>query len=202
VDNYARIVAENIEKLYTGLSPDLAAALPAVKDGDRFRIKAFGAAGHIGPEGIFLGGKPQWGVPGILISLYALHASRQPLILEPPKAFKELPHSAPYAAAFATHSERILVPRVARIAAVADDITARFDGRTDAIRHAGDFAFVLYPLPKIALFYIFYHQDEDFPASATCLFSSNADAFLPTDALADVAETTSKQILRLVEDRG
>jgi len=45
-------------------------------------------------------------------------------------------------------------------------------------------------LPKIALLLIFYLPDEDFPASATCLFSTNALSFMPLDGLADVAETS------------
>ena len=62
----------------------------------------------------------------------------------------------------------------------------------------GDFSFVVYPLPKIALCYIFYDPDEDFPASVTCLFSNNARRFLPLDGLADVGEYTSRKILEIV----
>lgn len=61
----------------------------------------------------------------------------------------------------------------------------------------GDLSMVLRPLPKIALCYLFYEADEDFPASATCLYSANAEQFLPVDALADVGEYTSKTILNI-----
>ena len=40
--------------------------------------------------------------------------------------------------------------------------------------------------------------DEEFPASVTCLFSANALSFMPLDGLADVAEYTSKEIIRLI----
>ena len=63
---------------------------------------------------------------------------------------------------------------------------------------AGDFSLIVYPLPKIALNYIFYRADDDFPATVTCLFSHNAAAFLPTDALADTGEYTSKKILEII----
>ena len=63
---------------------------------------------------------------------------------------------------------------------------------------AGDFAFVVYPLPKVALCYIFYEADEDFPASVTCLYNNNADRFMPLDGLADVGEYTSKKIINLI----
>lgn len=40
--------------------------------------------------------------------------------------------------------------------------------------------------------------DEEFPASATCLFSNNALSFLPIDALADIGEYTSKKIIEII----
>ena len=46
--------------------------------------------------------------------------------------------------------------------------------------------------------YILYEADEDFPAAVTCLYSSNADRFMPMDGLADVGEYTSKKIIDLV----
>ena len=63
----------------------------------------------------------------------------------------------------------------------------------------GDFSFIVYPLPKIALCYIFYEADEDFSASVTCLYSNNALSFLPIDALADVGEYTSRKIIGLID---
>jgi len=76
-----------------------------------------------------------------------------------------------------------------------EEIKAVFDGEDG---HDGDFSFILYPLPKIALYYIFYLADEEFPASVTTLFCDNALSFMPLDGLADVAEYTSKEIIRLV----
>ena len=37
--------------------------------------------------------------------------------------------------------------------------------------------------------------DEDFAANLTCLFAANAHRFLPTDALADVGEYTSRAMI-------
>jgi len=62
----------------------------------------------------------------------------------------------------------------------------------------GDFAFIVYPLPKIALCYIFYIADDEFPASVTCLYSNNADCILPLDAPADVGEYTSRKIMDII----
>ena len=104
----------------------------------------------------------------------------------------------PYHGAFATNSERILVPHVLQIKEHRDILLEVFDGKPNPADAAGDFSLLLYPLPKIALCYVFYLPDEEFPASATCLFSSNALSFIPLDGLADVGEYTSKKILQLV----
>jgi len=50
-------------------------------------------------------------------------------------------------------------------------------------------------LPKIALLFVLYFPDEEFPASAICLFSANALSFMPLDGLADVAEYTSNALM-------
>ncbi len=109
---------------------------------------------------------------GILISLYALHARPEPLELEPPRAFKEFRNSMPYAGAFSTHTERILAPHIEKIEGRRRRIMERFQGRDAASLAGGDFSFILRPLPKISLFYIFYRADDDFQASAACFFSN------------------------------
>ena len=196
VDNYAKIVRSNLAKLYHNPPADLARALPAEQNGDRFEFDAFGQKCLIQPDGIFLGDDLQNGVVGILLSLYALQAKIEPCLPEPFQAFKALPDSMPYAGAFVTHTQQILVPHVERIKKIQDHLIEQFRGQKAPADVGGDFAFVLYPLPKIALCYIFYEADDDFPASTTCLYSSNAHQFLSTDALADVGEYTSKKIIR------
>lgn len=197
-DNYAKIVRANLEKLYAALSPDLAAALPAEKEGKTFQFKAFGHPCRITPEGIFLGDTQKEDVFGILLSLYALWAKEVDMIVEPFIGFKEVPDSMPYVGAFTTHTEQILIPAVARIKAARENIISTFDGRDILEGSPGDFAFILNPLPKIALQYIFYEADDDFPAGVTCLYSHNAAAFMPVDGLADVGEYTSRRMLELV----
>jgi hypothetical protein len=198
-DNYARIVQDNLERLYAGLTKDLADFLPAKQSGSRFVFEAFGETGEIAPDGITLGGGPPLSVLGILISLYALHACPDKCVLLPFKAFKEFPDAAPYVGAFATHTEQLLVPHVDKIGSAIPEIIRVLSGEEDKSADGGDFSFIVYPFPKIALRYIFYEADEEFPASVTCLFSSNANRFLPMDGLADVGEYTSKKILTLVK---
>jgi hypothetical protein len=120
-------------------------------------------------------------------------------VIEPLRAFKEFPDSAPYVGAFASHTEQILVPAVERIKTRAGMVVERLGGQVAPASVSGDFAFVVRPLPKIYLGYIFYEADEDFPPSVTCLYSANANRFMPTDGLADVGEYTSKTILGLLD---
>ena len=104
----------------------------------------------------------------------------------------------PYVGAFTTHTEQLLVPHVAKIKESVQIVTETLKGEEAPDGTGGDFSFIVYPLPKIALCYIFYEVDDDFPASATCLYSNNARLFLPVDGLADVGEYCSKTILKLV----
>jgi len=197
-DNYAKIVKDNLERLYLKLPEDLARDLPADQSGDRFVFEAFGERCEIQPDGILLGDVPQTRVIGILISLYALHARPEPSVLEPFSAFKDLHNSMPYAGAFVSHTQQILVHHVESIIKAGNRIMEQLRGQKAPASVEGDYAFVVYPLPKIALCYIFYEADDDFPASVTCLYSNNALLFSPIDALADVGEYTSKKMLTLI----
>ena len=198
MDNYAKLIVKNLDRLQKRSLADLARALPADIEGDQVVFKTFGRQCRLSPQGIVLGETPETGVVGILISLYALHANQQLQVLEPLKSFKEFPDSMPYAGAFASHTENILVPHVARIEAARQRILEAFDGHDADAAVSGDFSFIVRPLPKISLCYIFYHADEDFPAAVTCLYSNNASEFMPIDGQADVGEYTSRKILELV----
>ena len=198
-DNYQQIVHHNLKKLYNPLSVDLAEALPSLREGDCFIFEAFGKQCRIRPEGISLDNSGETGVLGILISLYALHAGPQPQKLEPLKSFRDFPDSMPYVGAFASHTEGILIPQVTKIEKAQNRIMETLQGREAIDLTGGDFSFLVRPLPKISLCYIFYRADEEFPASVTCLYSSNAPTFLPMDALADVGEYTSRTILTLLD---
>jgi hypothetical protein len=198
-NNYAKIVQDNLKKLFENLPTDLADALPAQQNGDGFWFEAFGETCEIRSDGIFLGDVQQTGVIGILISLYALNTKLEPCLIEPLKAFKDFPNSMPYAGAFVTHTQQILVPYVEKIQVSTHRIIEALNGCESPSNVGGDFSFMIYPLPKIALSYIFYEADEDFPASVTCLYSNNALSFLPIDGLADVGEYSSKKILDIID---
>jgi hypothetical protein len=196
--NYERLILENLTRFFEKLPPEPEQSLGAVRDGAGFDIRAFGEDCLIAPEGIRLGGKPGTGPRAVVVSLYALSARPDPVVLEPFQSFRELPNSAPYHGAFTANSEKVLVPHVTGIQQHQSHILQKFGSPERPVQGAGDFSLVLLPLPKIALQYIFYLPDEEFPASATCLFSANASSFLPLDGLADLAEYTAKEMIQTV----
>jgi hypothetical protein len=197
-NNYARIIRDNLTRLYDYPPDSLEKRLPATKETDRFILRAFGQACVISPAGILLEDKEVTDPRGIIISLYALHAPAEPCLLNPFRAYKEFPNTMPYAAAFHARTEQTLVPYAERISKNVDMIRKQLDGGDAPAEVGGDLAFTVNPLPKIHLCYIFYAADEDFPASVTCLYSSNAANFLPPDALADTGEYTSKKIIEII----
>ena len=198
MSKYAEIIKKNLQQLYSQLPEDLAEKLPASRIDNGFLFCAFGESCRITPESIKLGDNAETGPTGIVVSLYALQVDTISCQLAPYKAFREMPDSMPYVGAFASHTERVLVGHIDKIERKADRIVQQFKGSREVNNNAGDFSFIVYPLPKIALNYIFYRADDDFPATVTCLFSHNAAAFLPTDALADTGEYTSLKILDIL----
>ena len=197
--NYGKIIEDNLARINADPTGELEKALPAEREGNVFLFKAFGQDCSLEPEKITLDGSLDTGPKGLLVSLYATHVKQEPIQIEPFKAFKDLPGSMPYHGAFSVNSEQVLIPHVTQIKEGRDIVLNLFSGEMGPKGVAGDFSFVLYPLPKIALCYIFYLPDEEFPASVTCLFSHNALSFMPLDGLADLAEYTSKAIIQLIK---
>ena len=196
--NYEEIIHTNLQRLYSNLPADLADRLPASRIDNEFLLRAFGESCRITPQSVKIGDHAQTGPAGIIVSLYALQVTAEACQLKPLKAFRELPDSMPYVGAFASNTESVLVDHIDTIEREADRIIEKFNGLRETQADTGDFSLILYPLPKIALNYIFYRADDEFPAAVTCLFSCNAAAFLTTDALADTGEYTSKKIVELL----
>jgi hypothetical protein len=196
--NYGKIIKDNLARIYANPPEELVEALPAEREGNMFLFRAFGQICSLGPEKITLDGNQEAGPKGLLVSLYATHVTHEPIQLEPFKAFKDLPGSMPYHGAFSANTEQVLLPHVTQIREGLEIFLDPFSGQIGPEGMAGDFSFVLYPFPKVALCYIFYLADEEFPASVTCLLSHNALSFMPLDGLADVAEYTSKAIIQLI----
>jgi len=192
---YAETIRRNLRQAFQTDHHWLADCLGAMKTRQGIALRAFGRDGLLTSEAVCLNGEPDWGPRGVVLSLLACRARPDECQPEPLRAFRELPHSMPYVGAFRTHAETVLIPRVGELAPAVRAIATAMDGVVPSDPAPGDFALRLHPVPKIQLTYLFYLPDETFPANVTCLFSQNADYFLPTDALADLAEYTSCDLL-------
>ncbi len=103
-----------------------------------------------------------------------------------------------HVASSAMPASKLIRPHVAAIKKAKQSIVNTFNGQNGPSESGGDFSIILYPLPKIALCYIFYEADDDFPASVRCLYSNNANHFMTVSGLLDIGEYTSKQIINLI----
>ena len=196
--NYERIARQHLYRLFTQLPVGLESMLHAEKRGDRFYFRAFGGDCCFGPDMITLSGKRIVDPRVVLISLYAIHASPEPIRLEPSMPFRDLTNSMLYQGAFRAHSESMLVSHVRSINEKQQTIKDTLDGQDGLAESGSDLSFILFPLPKMALCYILYLPDEEFPGSVTCLFSANALSFMPINGLADVVEYTPKGIIEII----
>jgi hypothetical protein len=198
--NFLHIQKEYLEQVWSRPLGELEIALPARRQGDCFHFQAFGEPCELYPHEIILGGQRLTGPEGILIALYASQVPNEQIVLRPLKAFKQLPGSMGYQGAFVVNAEQILHQHVPAIQHHQGNLVTRFSGHLNTDAPRCDFSFTLYPLPRVALYYIFYLPDEEFPARVTCLFPFNATNFLPVAGLADVAEYTAKKIIELVTE--
>jgi hypothetical protein len=196
--NILSIQKEYLQKVWARPIQELEEAIPARHEGSAFHFQAFGEPCEIRREEIILGGESLHGAEGLLIAIYSSIVTNEPVQLQPLKAFKQFPGGMGYQPAFATNAERILIPHVESIQKRKEELIARFSGNLNKDVKRYDFSFTLYPLPKIPLYYLFNLPNEEFPATVTCLFSTNADRFLPVEGVADTAEYTAKKIIQLV----
>jgi len=200
--NLLNIQKEYLKKAWARPVRELEEALPARYEGNGFQFRAFGEPCEVRQEEILLGGSPLRSAEGILIAIYASFVTNESVQLQPLKAFRQFPGGMGYQVAFAMNAEKILNPFVESIRERQEEIVSRFSGIPNRDVKRYDFSFTLYPLPRIALYYLFNLPDEEFPASVTCLFSSNADRFLPVEALADTAEFTAKKMIEQAAGAG
>jgi hypothetical protein len=61
--------------------------------------------------------------------------------------------------------------------------------------HRGDGAFELWALPRIPLEYIFYAEDDEFPAQLTITFDRTIDRHLPLDVIWALVNLATRSIL-------
>jgi hypothetical protein len=196
-ENYASIIQSYLAQAFERGVDVLKEAIPAEPTGDGLSFKAFGSSCLLTQKAVFLDGVKENGPRGVLISIYALQAPMSNVHASSWKAFRDFPNTMPYWGAFRCNAEEILIPYVEKIFASREKILKRLGGDS-ATNTPGDFALILRPLPKVPLLYIFYMPDEEFPAEAKCLLADEYP-FMPLDALADVAEYTSRSIIEFIQ---
>lgn len=198
-NQYEKLIKANLQEAYQQPISDLVSSIPASTSPEGLCFKAFGEDCCLAPDRITLSNRPEAGPKGLIVSLYVRHVDNKPIQIHPLKAYKDFPDSMPYHGAFRANSEMVLVPYVEKIHEYEEQILRTLDGQKDAELPGGDFSFIVFPLPKIALGYIFYLPDDEFPASVTCLLSASASSFMPLDGLADVAEYCSQKIIQSIK---
>ena len=199
-DNFLQIQKEYLREAWYRPAEEMEAVLPDRRQGDCFYFQAFGEPCELYPQEIILGGHRLTGPEGILIALYALHVQKEEPQLHPLKSFKQFPGGMAYYGTFSAHAEKALHPYVPILHQCQQELLTRFSGHINANPPIGDFSFTLFSLPRLPLYYTFYLPDEEFPASVTCLFPSNATRFMPVDGLADTAEYTTRKMIKVVTE--
>ncbi len=203
MNGYEEILRGYLDKAWARSEKVLEKAAPAVLEAPGvLRFNAFGLPCSVQRHGVFFDGVPDTGARGVLTAIYLAVVPERTAPLHPLKAFKEIPNSGPYQAAFAVHAEQALVPYVPKIKAGLESVLNAFSGHRNPDAPSGDFSFTLYPLPRIPLYYIIHEADDEFPAAVTCLFGGDCSSFMPLDALADVAEYTAKSVIDRCTRRG
>jgi hypothetical protein len=191
-----------IEQIYGKGIDELERRILARREGDRFYFRAFGRDCCLTPQGVFMDGQPDTEWAGVLVSIYALHASEEEVCLYPLQSFKEIGGTVSQnRASWVSVAQEELAKHILEIQKFKDRIVSVFDGHDNQGREGGrgDFSFTLYPLPKVPLYYNFYLPDEEFAASVTGLIASNARAFLPLDSIGDVAFVTAKSVVEMIQ---
>ncbi|MCX7823598.1 MAG: DUF3786 domain-containing protein [Syntrophobacterales bacterium] len=195
-ENYGSTIRSYLDKAFSRGTSRLKEAIPAELTDRGLMFKAFGRICYVSEQGIFLDSLEERGAKGVLISIYLSHVPDADMVIPSSwKAFRDIPNTMPYWGAFRSNVEEPLVPFVERIFSLREKLFKYLEGR-QVVDMPGDFSFIVFPLPKLPLLYIFYLPDEEFPAEAKCLFSSEYP-FMPVDALADVAEHTSRLMIEL-----
>ena len=199
-ENLFLIQQEYLKQAWSRPPGELEAALPGQYEGGCFHFQAFGEPCELHLQEIILGGERLTGPEGVLIALYASQVPNEQVVLRPLKAFKQFRGSMGYQGAFVMNAQNILLPHIPAIQQHQQELLDRFSGHFNPDSPRCDLSFTLYPLPRVALYYMFNLADEEFAASAICLFPSNATNFMPVAGLADVAEYTARRIIQIVTE--
>jgi hypothetical protein len=110
-------------------------------------------------------------------------------------SFKEIPEGMVYYPTFYKRAIRPLLTKFGESPAKLIPVAAKFGG-VDA--HQGDAAVTVQAFPKVAITWVLWRGDEEFPAEGTILVDRNIKDYLPTEDIVVLCQTISINLCRAV----
>jgi hypothetical protein len=110
-------------------------------------------------------------------------------------SFKEVPEGVVY---YPTFYKRAIQPLLIRYGASPARLipTAAMFGGVDA--HQGDAAVTVQAFPKVAITWVLWRGDDEFPAEGTILLDRNIQDYLPTEDIVVLCQTIAIKLSRAV----
>jgi len=108
--------------------------------------------------------------------------------------FRELPGGAFYDKAFRGYTSEVLIRELDGNAVAFRRAAVELGG--ESIDDLGDIAFTFRALPGVAVAIVWWHGDEEFPATASVLFDEGAREALPIDGFAAIGRILCNELLR------
>ena len=110
-------------------------------------------------------------------------------------SFKEVPEGVVYYPTFYKRSIRLLLPKFGAAPANLISAAALFGG-VDA--NQGDAAVTIQAFPKVAITWVLWRGDDEFPAEGTILVDRNIQDYLPTEDIVVLCQTIAIKLCRAV----
>ncbi len=110
-------------------------------------------------------------------------------------SFKEVPEGVVYYPTFYKRAIRPLLSRFGETPAALIPAAATFGG-VDA--HQGDAAVTVPVFPKVAVTWVLWQGDDEFPAEGTILVDRNIQDYLPTEDIVVLCQTIAIKLCRTV----
>ncbi|MBA4423017.1 MAG: hypothetical protein C0390_07930 [Syntrophus sp. (in: bacteria)] len=110
-------------------------------------------------------------------------------------SFKEVPEGVVYYPTFYKRAIRPLLPKFGATPANLIPAAAMFGG-CDA--HQGDAAVTIQAFPKVAITWVLWRGDDEFPAEGTILVDRNIQDYLPTEDIVVLCQTIAIKLCRAV----
>jgi len=108
-------------------------------------------------------------------------------------SFKEVPEGVAYYPTFYKRSIRPLLPKYGASPANLITAAAMFGG-VDA--HQGDAAVTIRAFPKVAVTWVLWRGDDEFPAEGTILVDRSIQDYLPTEDIVVLCQTIAIKLCR------